>query len=105
VLSVYEATRDFPKEELYGLTSQLRRAAGSLPGEHRLRMWPSGQRRLRAVPANRNGAALELEYHLLLARDLGYLAEEWEVRLRVEVHELKSMLSALLRRVKSESIR
>jgi four helix bundle protein len=49
------------------------------------------------------GSTLELEYHLLLAKDLGYLEKVEDVQLRAKVHELKSMLSTLLRKVKSEA--
>ncbi len=104
VLMVYEATRDFPKEELYGLTSQLRRAAGSIPANIAEGCGRGGNAELGRFLQIAMGSTLELEYHLLLAKDLGYLAEEWDVQLRAKVHELKSMLSTLLRKVKSESV-
>jgi len=74
-LSVYQMTRVFPREELYGLTSQVRRAAGSVPaniaegcGRHTAR--DAAQFFQVAM-----GSACELEYHLLLARDLTLLAD------------------------------
>jgi len=75
VEQVYRITRDFPKEELYGLTSQLRRAAVSVPSNI-----AEGQSR-----SNRDfvhflsiahGSLSELETQMLIARRLGYINEE-----------------------------
>lgn len=103
VLVVYEATKSFPKEELYGLTSQLRRAAGSIPANIAEGCGRGSDAELGRFLQIAMGSTLELEYHLLLSRDLGYLAEEWDSQLRAYIHELKSMLSTLLRKVKAES--
>ncbi|OGO70879.1 MAG: four helix bundle protein [Chloroflexi bacterium RBG_19FT_COMBO_62_14] len=103
VLMVYEATRGFPKEELYGLTTQTRRAAVSIPANIAEGCGRGGNAELGRFLQIAMGSTLELEYHLLLAKDLGYLTEEKDVQLRAMVHELKSMLSTLIRKVKVEA--
>ena len=98
---VYEATRDFPKEELYGLTAQIRRAAGSIPANIAEGCGRGSNAELGRFLQIAIGSTLELEYQLLLAKELGYLAEERDVQFRAKLHELKSMLSTLLRKVKA----
>jgi four helix bundle protein len=103
VLMVYEATKGFPKEELYGLTSQIRRAASSVPANIAEGCGRGSNAELGRFLQIAMGSTLELEYHLLLAKDLGYLTEDKDIQLRAMVHELKRMLSTLLRKVKAET--
>ena len=76
VLGIYQSTQRFPKDELYGLTSQMRRASVSIPANI-----AEGAGR-ESIPERvhfiqiANGSASELNYFLLLSRDLGYLPEE-----------------------------
>jgi four helix bundle protein len=100
---VYEATQDFPKQELYGLTAQLRRAAASIPANIAEGCGRSGNAELGRFLQIAMGSTSELEYHLLLARDLGLLPEASYGRLIDETHELERMLSTLVRKVKAES--
>ena len=75
-LDVYRATAVFPREELYGLTSQIRRATVSIAANiaegSGKNTRPDFARYLQIAI----GSASEAEYHLLLSRDLGYLTEE-----------------------------
>ena|ERR1051326_1841293 len=96
VLAIYDATRGFPREELYGLTSQLRRAAVSVPtnmAEGCGRGSDSDFARFLQIAM---GSACESEYLLLLSRDLQYLDEEVYLRLNERVIEIKRMLAALM---------
>ena len=99
-MTVYEATRTFPREELYGLTSQLRRSAASI-GEN---IAEGCGRRSDGEMARflqiARGSASEIEYHVLLARDLHYLAEEEFCELSRQADELQRMLTALIQRFK-----
>src|SRR5262250_486706 len=75
VTAVYQATRGFPQEELYGLTSQIRRAAVSVPSNI-----AEGQARLtrgefRQFLGQAKGSLSELETQLLIAQNLGYLRD------------------------------
>ena len=95
-LDVYSVTRDFSKEELCGLISQLRRAAASIganiaEGSGRR----SNNEMCRFLQISR-GSASEAEYHLLLARDLKLLREEDFRRLSREADGLQRMLTALI---------
>ena len=102
VLMVYEATKGFPKEELYGLTSQIRRAASSVPANIAEGCGRGSNAELGRFLQIAMGSTLELEYHLLLAKDLGYLNEAAHGRLSAELNEVERMLSTLLRKVKAE---
>lgn len=75
-IQIYHATRVFPKEELYGMTSQIRRASTSTPmniAEGCGRDTDADLRRFLIVAM---GSASELEYQLILARELEYLQDK-----------------------------
>ena len=103
VLAVYRATADFPADERYGLTSQVRRSAASVAAnlaEGRCR--PSDRDFGRFVGIAL-GSASETEYYLLLARDLGLFDEAHYVQLAEQIQEVKRMLSSLYGRLTSEA--
>ncbi|MGA3164855.1 MAG: four helix bundle protein [Terriglobia bacterium] len=101
-LAVYKATRDFPKEELYTLTSQLRRAAGSVPANISEGCGRGGDPEFGRFLQMAMGSASEMEYHLLLAHDLRYLSDDHFKQLTADVVEVKRMLASLLGKVKAE---
>lgn len=72
-LEVYKATAVFRREELYGLTSQIRRSCISIPANIAEGCGRSGDAELARFFQIAMGSASELEYHCLLARDLGFL--------------------------------
>lgn len=95
VVDLYRASQDFPPFEMYGLTSQIRRASISIPSNV-----AEGCGRESDVEFSRFleiafGSASEVEYQLLLARDLGYLNAEVYGCLNTQVVEIKKMLAAL----------
>lgn len=101
-LSVYKHTGSFPKEELYGLTSQIRRASASIPtniaegcGRH---SDPEFARFLQIAM----GSASETEYLLLLAKDLAFITEIVHSPLETEIIEIKRMLTALLQKLRAD---
>ena len=98
-LNVYRGTVPFPKHEAFGVTSQLRRAAVSVPaniaeGSKRR----SGKDYARCLNIA-EGSAAETEYLLLLSRELGYIESVTANELIDEVREIASMLSRLRVRV------
>ena len=98
-IAVYRATRGFPKEELFGLTSQIRRSAASIGAniaEGSARRTDGEFTRFLHIA---RGSAGELEYHLLLARDLELLPESGFQPLAKQVDDVQRMLSALINQV------
>ena len=100
-LEVYKATAGFPREEMYGLTSQIRRASASIPANIAEGCGRSGVAELARFLHIAMGSASELDYHLMLARDLSFLADEHYVRLDRELAEVKRMLIAYLQKIKA----
>ena len=95
-LAIYKATSAFPKEEQYGLTSQMRRAAASIPANLAEGCGRNRDAELARFAGIALGSANELEYQLLLAHELGYLAQAEHARLSRRVAELKPMLARLV---------
>ena len=96
VLSVYRCTQAFPKIETYGLTSQLRRAAVSVPSNI-----AEGQARLstgefKQFLGNARGSLIEVETQILIARDLGYLDQNQSDCLIRDTAEVGRILNGLL---------
>ena len=101
-LSVYRATAPFPREEQYGLTAQLRRAAVSVPANIAEGCGRRGDGELARFLRIAVGSVTELEYHCLLAKDLGLL-ERWAAdRLINEARAIQKMLSGLLHYLRTE---
>lgn len=95
VLAIYKLTNTWPKHELFGLTSQLRRAAASVPANI-----AEGAKRHSAKEYGRflniaEGSLSEAEYFLLLGRDLEYLPQPQHRPLAIEVSEIARMLHGL----------
>jgi four helix bundle protein len=103
VLALYEATRSFPKEELFGLTSQIRRAGASIPANIAEGCGRMGNRELSRFLLIAMGSASELEYHLLLASDLKLLRQTQYSTLNKDAIELKRMLAALIGKLRATS--
>jgi len=96
-LEIYTVTRKFPKEEIYGLTSQIRRAAVSIPsniaeGYGRKTTGEYIQSLYIAYGSN-----CELETQILLSGDLGFVEKEGLLRLQKEIGDVERMLKGLIR--------
>lgn len=102
-LSIYRATFTFPEHERYGLTSQMRRAAFSIPSNIAEGCGRAGRVELRQFLHVSLGSASELDYFLLLSHDLQLLTPAQYKTLERRVHELKLMLSGLIRKISAES--
>ena len=101
-LAVYRATAAFPREELYGLTSQLRRACSSIAANLAEGCGRNGDAEFARFCSMAMGSASELEYHLLLARDLKLIQPKKYEELAPRTTELKRMLTALLHKLNAE---
>ena len=102
VLSVYERTRHFPADERFGLTLQLRRAATSVPTNIAEGCGRSGDRELARFSSIGAGSASELEYRILLSRDLGYVNDDAYRTLNKQVIEVKRMPSVFLEKLTAD---
>ena len=102
-LSIYRATRAFPREEQYGLVSQMRRAASSIPANIAEGCGRDGEPELARFSQISFGSASELEYWLLLARDLGYLPNALYEELAAQTVEVKKMLGAFISAVRGRT--
>lgn len=102
-LDVYTLTRAYPKDELFGLTSQIRRSSSSIAtniaeGCGRGSDADFGRFLLMAM-----GSASESEYQILLSFDLNYIDENQYKQMNAKVTEIKRMLSSLISKTKADS--
>ena len=98
-LGIYKATRGFPREELFGLTSQMRRSASSIGANIAEGSGRRSDGELTRFLHIARGSAAELEYHLLLARDLELLTEITHGLLAKQTDEVQRMLTSLIQQV------
>jgi len=101
-LSAYRATRTFPSDEVYGLRSQIRRSSSSIPANIAEGCGRNGNAELTRFLHISMGSASELEYHPLLARDLGYLSDSDHLELERGTAEVKRMLTSLLHKLTAD---
>ncbi len=98
-LEVYRATAHFPREELFGLTRQMRRCSSSVAANIAEGCGRSGNGDLSRFLNISCGSAAELDYFLVLARDLDLITQKTHELLQGEVSEVQRMLASLLRSV------
>ena len=103
-IAVYDTTRTFPRDELYGLTSQLRRSAASIGANIAEGCGRRSDGEMARFLQIARGSASEVEYHILLARDLHYLREDQFGELSCQADELQRMLTALIQRFRPVEI-
>jgi four helix bundle protein len=99
-LQVYRSTQSFPKEELFGLVSQIRRSASSIGANIAEGVGRKSDGELTRFLHIARGSASELEYHLLLAKDLQFLPQEKFSELMRITEEVQRMLTALTQQVR-----
>ncbi|NJL19213.1 MAG: four helix bundle protein [Bdellovibrionaceae bacterium] len=99
-LHVYTLSRNFPKSEQFNLTSQIRRSATSIPANLAEGCGRSSDADFSRFIYIAFGSACEFKYHILLAKDLGYINEHDHNIVREKLLSIKRMLSALLIKLK-----
>jgi four helix bundle protein len=102
-LAIYQVTAAFPSAETYGLTSQMRRAAASIPSNLAEGCGRDGDAELSRFCTIARGSASELEYHIILSRDLKLMQPDEFERLTQQVVEIKRMLTVLVQKLNAES--
>ena len=101
-LSVYRVTAAFPTEEKYALTHQIRRAATSIPTNIAEGCGRGGEKELARFLQIAMGSASELEYHLLLCKDLGLLDTSLHHDLDKQTTEVKRMLTSFIKKLTAD---
>lgn len=97
VLSVYKITKLFPKEELYALTSQLRRSASSVPANIVEGNEKKSTKEYIQFLYTAKSSLAETKYHLLLAQDLRYINKITFDELLIKINEIGKMLNGLIK--------
>src|SRR5215467_15570115 len=101
-LRSYRLTETFPRHELFGLAAQIRRCSSSIPANIAEGCGRMGNTELHRFLQIACGSASELEYHFLLAKDLGYLPYGEYESVHKQLLEMQRMLVALTKKVASE---
>ncbi len=96
-LKLYEITSKFPKCEIYGLVSQIRRSAVSINSNLIEGSARVGKQEFKHFASIARGSAAELQYQILLSRDLKYISSEEHKIIDKEVVDILKMLSGLLK--------
>jgi four helix bundle protein len=100
-LRTYRLTATFPKQEMYGLTSQLRRSAASIGANIAEGCGRRSDGEMYRFLQIARGSACEIEYHFLLARDLCLLSQDGFQRLTHQADEIQRMLTALMQSIRA----
>jgi len=96
---IYRITKEFPKSEIYGLTSQIRRAAVSVSANIAEGSGKSSQADFARYLSNSLGSCKEVECHLIISQKLGYLYGSWQI-VDSRVQEIEKMLCGLIKSVR-----
>ena len=102
-LEIYRITGGFPSSELYGLSSQIRRAAASIPANIAEGCGRYGNAELTRFLRIAIGSASELEYHILLAHDLNYISKSEYSELSMRTIEVRRMLIGFSNRTRTDN--
>jgi four helix bundle protein len=102
-LKIYQLTKCFPKEELYSLTNQIRRSCSSIPTNIAEGRGRGSNKEFAHFLQIAVGSAYELDYQILLAKDLQYIDNVSYLELSNEVSRLQRQILALLQKVRAAS--
>ncbi|HTP14049.1 MAG TPA: four helix bundle protein [Bacteroidota bacterium] len=100
-LTVYQRTREFPKDELYGLTSQIRRASFSIGANIAEGCGKDTDAELKRYLQIAMGSSSELENYLILAHDLKYVRKDDYEMMMSNLIEIRKMLNAFIQKLKA----
>ena len=103
MLNIYDVSKKLPREERYGLTSQLRRAAASIAANIAEGCGKEGERDFARYLGIAAGSTSETEYHLILAHDLQYLEKKEHINLQNQITEIKKMLNSFIKKLTANS--
>ena len=99
-LKIYKISQNFPKEELFGLTSQIRRAATSIPTNIAEGSGRESNAEMKRFLIISSGSCSEVEYQIILAKDLGYISDNSAIELTEYIQSIRKMLFSFINRLK-----
>lgn len=99
-LEIYKTVSTYPKEEIYSLVSQLKRASSSIATNIAEGTGRFSQKDLAHFLQIALGSSHEVEYLLLLSKDLGFINNEIYIQLEKDINEIKAMLISLIKKVR-----
>jgi four helix bundle protein len=102
VKEMYFLTKQFPSEELYGLTSQMRRAAVSVPSNIAEGAVRNSQKEFIQFLYVALGSIAELETQLILSKELGYLKDSKDYKIDLQIDSIRKMLIGLIKRLEEQ---
>ena len=102
VINVYKYTKDFPADERFGIVQQLRRAAASVPTNIVEGFGRFSRKEYMQFLYICRASLVETDYHLFLAKDLGYLGQESYDKLKTLIDEIGKMNNGLIRALKEK---
>jgi len=105
VTEVYAATRDFPRDEIYGLTGQLRRAAVSIPSNIAEGQGRASSGEFIQFLCHARGSLYEVETQVIIANNLSYLSQAQRNSLVAEISQLGRILNALITSIETRKKR
>jgi four helix bundle protein len=102
-LKLYEETKNFPSDERFGLTSQIRQGSSSIGANIAEGCGVNSRVHFARYLQLASGSTSELAYHLILAKDLGYIEQEQFLTFAAKTDEVHKMLAAFIAKLKSAS--
>lgn len=102
-LTIYMLTKEFPKDEKYGLINQMRRSSSSIPTNIAEGCGRDSQMEFTRFLILAMGSASELEYQLILSHDLHYLNDQSYFNLSSQLNELRRMLNSHIQKIKRDN--
>ena len=102
VVVVYRMTESFPKEEKFGLTSHIRRAAVSIPANIAEGAGRNSDKEFAHFLSNAQGSASELETELIIARRLGYISEQNHLEMTTALDHIGRLITGLSKHLRSK---
>ncbi len=98
---VYKATSSFPKEESFGLTAQIRRSCVSIPANIAEGCGYESNLQFKRHLIIASGSASELDCHIMLSKDLGFISDLTYLELQIDISEIRKMLFAFIKSIKN----
>ena len=99
-LKIYEITRSFPSDEIFGVTSQMRRSSSSVPTNIAEGCGRESNADLIRFLTIASGSVSELQYQILLSKDLGYINQSIYLEITNETIEIRKMIYSFIQKLK-----